>query len=94
MRLTGIIWLEEIVDKLWSKHNVSQEEVEELLAARAHYRFVERGIREGEDVYAAMGRATSGRYLIVFFVYKDDGRALVVSARDMTQSERKRYGKR
>ena len=54
MRLTGIVWLEEIVDKLWSKHNVGPEEVEELLATKAQFRFIERGIREGEDVYAAL----------------------------------------
>ena len=33
----------------------------------------------------------SGRYLMVFFVYKTDKLALILSARDMTKSERKRY---
>jgi uncharacterized DUF497 family protein len=40
-----------------------------------------------------MGQAASGRYLIVFFIYKKDGRAIILSARDMTPAERKRYAK-
>jgi uncharacterized DUF497 family protein len=40
-----------------------------------------------------MGQAKSGRYLVVFFIYKKDGRALILSARDMTTAERRRYGK-
>jgi hypothetical protein len=41
-----------------------------------------------------MGQNMSGRYLIVFFVYKRDGRAVILSARDMTATERRTYGKR
>jgi len=52
---------------------------------------VEKGFVKGENVYAALGRTYSGRYLVVFFVYKRSGQALIVSARDMTASERRRY---
>jgi hypothetical protein len=31
----------------------------------------------GEDLYAAMGQTEVGRYLMVFFVYKTTGEALV-----------------
>jgi len=41
-----------------------------------------------------MGQTESGRYLIVFFIYKKDNRALILSARDMTPAERKRYEKK
>ena len=34
-----------------------------------------RGHRAGEDVYGAFGQTEAGRYLVVFFVYKKDGRA-------------------
>jgi uncharacterized DUF497 family protein len=44
-------------------------------------------------VYAALGQTENGRYLIVFFILKKDGRAIILSARDMTLSERKRYEK-
>ncbi len=30
-------------------------------------------------------------YLIVFFVFKQDGQALILSARDMTKAERRNY---
>ena len=94
MKLKGLIWLDEIVEKLAHKHNVSQQEVREILKRDPHLRFVEKGHRRGEDVYSAMGQNMSGRYLIVFFVYKRDGRAVILSARDMTATERRTYGKR
>ncbi len=75
------------------KHNVRQAEIREVFAHRPQFRFVEKGHRRSENVYAALGQTKAGRYLIVFFVYKKDGRALVLSARDMTQAERRKYEK-
>ncbi len=91
MRIEEILWLDEIVEKLWRKHRVSEAEVVELLGNRPRFRFVENGHRPGEDVYSALGRTDAGRYLIAFFVLKEDGEALIVSARDMTDAERRRY---
>lgn len=91
MRIRKLVWFEEIIEKLVHKHRVSQSEVREILAKHPLVRFVERGHRPGENVYAALGRTSAGRYLIVFFVRKRDGQAIILSARDMTKSERKRY---
>lgn len=91
MKITGFIWLEEIVEKLLRKHQVDQTEVAELFANEPRFRFVEKGHRAGENVYAGMGQTDAGRYLICFFVYKQDRRALVLSARGMSDAERKRY---
>jgi uncharacterized DUF497 family protein len=91
LKIHGIIWLESIVEKLEYKHSVFQLEVIELFSSLPHYRFVEKGHQANENVYAALGRAESGRYLIVFFVLKSNKKALVISARDMTANERKRY---
>jgi uncharacterized DUF497 family protein len=55
MRVGQIIWLPEIEDKLYHKHHVLIEEVEDILFDRPHIRFVERGHRQGEDLYAASG---------------------------------------
>jgi len=52
---------------------------------------VEKGRREGEDLYLALGRTDAGRYLSVVFVLKPEHTALVISARDMAPHERKRY---
>lgn len=93
MKIKGLIWFDEIIEKLAWKHNVSQNEVREVLENRAHFRFVEKGHRPGGNVYASMGQTKSGRYLIVFFIFKKDGRAIILSARDMTPGERKRYAK-
>ena len=48
----------------------------------------------GEDVNAAMGQTEAVRYLIVFFVYKVNNDALILSARDMDGKERRLYGQR
>lgn len=93
MTIRGLIWLATIVEKLAVKHSVSTEEVEEVFGSGPHFRFVESGFTSGEDVYSALGQTGAGRYLIVFFILKSDRRALVVSARDMTSSERKLYAK-
>jgi uncharacterized DUF497 family protein len=77
LKIKGIIWFDNIIEKLIRKHNVHQNEVREVLTNRPHFRFVEKGHRAEENVYAAMGQTDSGRYLIVFFVYKNDKHALI-----------------
>lgn len=41
MRIKDLIWLEEIVEKLWVKHRVSMGEVLEVLESRPRSRFEE-----------------------------------------------------
>jgi len=65
--------------------------VKEIFNSKPHFRFVEKGHRSRENVYAAMGQTDEGRYLIIFFVHKTDKRALILSARDMTKAERRLY---
>ena len=76
MKITGFIWLEDIIEKLAQKHKVQQQEVREVFANLPRFRFVEKGHRPGENVYAARGQTDAGRYLTVFFVYKKDRLAL------------------
>ncbi len=94
MRIAGIVWLDDVVTKLIEKHNVKQDEVREVLDNEPWFRRMEKGHRAGENLYAAFGQSTAGRYLVVYFVYKANRWALVVSARDMTEAERKAYGRR
>ncbi|MGB9775901.1 MAG: BrnT family toxin [Anaerolineae bacterium] len=91
MKIAGLIWLADVVEKLLSKHNVHPQEVKEVFANRPHFRFVEKGHRRGENVYVALGQTNSGRYLAIFFVLKKGGQALILSARDMTRAERRLY---
>ena len=81
MNVIGFMWQEAVVHKLVWKHSVQIYEVEELFENRARFYSVEKGRRKGENVYAASGRTEAGRYLICYFIYKRDRRALILSAR-------------
>ena len=89
MYIEDCIWLPDIVIKLFVKHHVTQKEVEEIFFNRPKYRFVESGYRKREDVYSAAGQTDAGRYLIVFFIQKQNNLALILSARDMDPKERR-----
>lgn len=91
MRIEEIVWLDAVVDKLAVKHGVEIEEVEEVLNNKPQFRYVEKGQRTGENVYMASGQTDSGRYLSILFIHKSNGDALILSARDMSGWERKRY---
>ena len=60
MRIEGIIWLNAIVDKLAVRHHVAMHEVEEVLTNTPKSRFVERGDRQDEGVYMALGQTDAG----------------------------------
>ena len=94
MVIDRFIWLPSVVDKLLGKHNVTPEEVEEIFYSKPIVRFHEKGRVQGEHMYTALGQTENGRYLIVFFILKQRRQALIVSARDMSSVERKRYGRK
>ena len=94
MRVTGFIWLEAVVQKLIWKHSVQTDEVAELFQNRPRIQFVEKGHRKDENVYSALGKTDAGRFLTCYFINKPDGRALVLSARDMSKTEKRLYGKK
>jgi len=94
LKINGLIWLDEIVEKLERKHNVLQQEVRNILSKSSHFRLIEKGHLPNEHVYAALGQTMAGRYLIIFFIHKIDNQALILSARDMTPAERRNYDKK
>jgi uncharacterized DUF497 family protein len=73
VRIIGFVWIEEILDKLLRKHRIRENEVVEVFENSPDFRFVQRGHREGEDVYSAMGQTDAGRYVIVFFTNRTVG---------------------
>ncbi len=93
MQLNDIIWKNQFIDKLATKHNVSTDEVEEILFNSPYVRKAKKGNVQGENVYVAYNQTYSGRYLVVFFIYKINQSALPISARDMTEKERRYYEK-
>ena len=80
--IAGFEWLDWVVDKITRKHGVDPAEVEECFENQPY--FVRR-LNEGK--YALLGRSTSGRYLFVVFAWRG-WYVRVISARDMTDSER------
>ncbi len=61
MIVRDFIWLEEVEETAIRKHHLYPEEVEEVFLHRPHIRFMERGHRPGEDLYAAFGQSDADR---------------------------------
>ena len=91
MQLHEVIWKDRFIDKIEVKHGVSTDEVEEVLFGKPHVRRAQKGHVKGQDLYAAYGQTAGGRYLIIFFILKEQTAALPISARDMSDSESKYY---
>ena len=94
MRIVDVIWRPEVIDKLGWKHGVDAEEVDQVLFGTAQFRKLQKGHIPEEHVYAAFGQTERGRYLTVIFIYKVTREALILTARDMDNSERKAYERR
>jgi hypothetical protein len=95
MHIDRIICPDEIAEKLAVKHRVSVHEARSVLYHASRIRFAEQGNTPGEDVYTAFGQTLGGRYLVIFFVYKPStATAIIISARDMSDKERRAYGRK
>jgi hypothetical protein len=89
-KCTGFQWDDGNLGKNWDKHNVSDEEVEEVffndpLVAGADTRHSKR-----ERRYFALGQTDAGRRLFVAFTIRKT-LIRVISARDMTRREQRVY---
>ena len=95
MQIESIVCPEYVEAKLEAKHGVTYREARQALLSRPRIRFAENGRTEGEDVYACFGQTLGGRYLAVFFIYKPTSKtAIIISAREMSERERKTYGRK
>jgi uncharacterized protein len=95
MEIAIIICPLSIEEKLATKHHVMVREARQVLLSAPRIRFAEHGHTKGEDVFAAFGQTFGGRYLSVFFVYKPNtATAIIISARDMSDKERRAYGRK
>lgn len=88
MRLREIVWTPEIEDKVQRKHGLRPEEIAQVcLDPAAHLR------RARDGRYAVLGRTEAGRYVLVIGAYLGKGTLKIITARDMTDSERGLYGR-
>jgi uncharacterized DUF497 family protein len=94
VKIIDLLLRDHVIDKLIWKHNISELEVRQVFNNQPNIRFIEKGKIQGEHLYVASGRTDAGRYLMVFFIMKKNKKALIVTARDMTERERRKYAKK
>ena len=85
MQIVEVEWVEGVREKVITKHRLDPEEVEDS--------FFEPGVRlqRGRSGrYVLWAQPPAGVYVLVFFEY-DKGRATVITARRMTDAERRRF---
>jgi uncharacterized DUF497 family protein len=88
MRIQEFIWPEARIDHI-AQHGVTPEEVEEVCFGKA---FVQRAKSEGSNpIYYVLGQTEAGRYLFCVVIRFPDGRGYPITARPMTDKERRRY---
>ncbi|NLO74116.1 MAG: BrnT family toxin [candidate division WS1 bacterium] len=85
MRFTDLEISEAVEMKLWNKHRVDLSEVDQVLHGHPRVR------RGPENLYYIYGRTIAGRYLLVIMADLGAGHARLVTARDMSHSERRAY---
>ncbi|MDO9534833.1 MAG: hypothetical protein Q7J85_05760 [Bacillota bacterium] len=93
MQISQLIWNENIIEHL-ARHNVLTEEVEEVCFDQPLIVKSKQTVKGVNQAYYALGQTVAGRYLFIMIVYFKQGRAMVVTARDMDQAERKYYQRR
>jgi uncharacterized DUF497 family protein len=88
MRVREVRWPAGIRDKVEARHGLAEGQVEEaVLSAQAYIR------RARESRYHVFGCSDDGAYVMAVIVY-EGGVARIISARRMTQAERRAYHRR
>ena len=88
LRIESLEIDDHILDKIESKHGVFLEEVEQAcLSEKRHVR------RSREELYKLFSQTSAGRYVLVVLVNLGKGTWKIVTARQMTDNERRLYNK-
>jgi uncharacterized DUF497 family protein len=88
--IVGFQWDEGNSQKNWRRHQVTQAETEQVFLNRPLLLADDVKHSEGEERHFALGRTDAGRGLLVVFTLR--GSLLrVISARPMSQRERRAY---
>ncbi|QTA80638.1 Toxin-antitoxin system, toxin component, BrnT-like [Desulfonema limicola] len=86
----GFEWDDGNINKNWLKHKVSHAECEQIFFNKPLVIQDDRKHSEAEKRFYALGRTDSRRTLFIAFTVRNK-RIRVISARDMSQKERKAY---
>ena len=77
-------------DKNFKKHNVTNQEIEQVFTQEAKFIVEDKKHSEVEKRYALFGITGKGRTLVIVFTLREN-KVRVVTARDMSKKERRRY---
>jgi uncharacterized protein len=89
VRIYELLWSHESLEHI-ARHGVQPEELEEVCSGRPLVlRTKGKGIN---PVYLVLGETEAGRLLAGVVIRFPDGKGLPVTARPMTDRERRRYG--
>lgn len=84
MEIFHFDWSYSVVEKLISKHQLTPDEVEQVFSSKVV-------VRSHRGVYLALGRSFAGRYLMVVLKKTGQQSIKIITARDMTKSEKRLY---
>lgn len=87
---TGFDWDEGNAGKNWQKHRVTDGEAEEVFFNDPLIAAADVEHSRAEQRYLVLGRTDAGRALFIAFTIRN-GLIRVISARDMTRGELRRY---
>ena len=87
MRAANFDWDAQNMDHI-ARHGVEPDEAESVLDDSPLI------LRSEDGKYLAYGQTDEGRYLLVVFVRRSATSIRVISARDMTEAEKKRHRRR
>lgn len=88
MKIRHINWEN---DSIWhiAKHAVEPQEVEEVCFESSPF-----VLKTKFNRYIALGQTASGRYLTIIFEYLGQGKAKIITARAMSEPEKRLYKRR
>ena len=88
MGIHEFVWSQDRIDHI-ARHSVTPEEVEQVCFGRS---WVQRAKSAGEHpVYFVRGQTEAGRYLFCVIIGFPDGKGYPVTARPMTDREKRGY---
>lgn len=90
---TGFDWDEGNSDKNWHLHEVTNGECEEIFFHMPLLLLDDGKHSQSEQRAFALGKTSANRWLTVTFTIRNN-RIRVISARDMNQSEKRKYAER
>lgn len=85
MYVSRLDWDEECIEHI-ARHDVEPDEVQEVCEASSHL-----ARREGRNRYRVYGQTENGRYLFVVLERIKDGDYKPITARDMTDREKRNF---